>query len=105
MVNFLIFLFSLLSLFSLFIQFQIKGIGASTARMFSQEGATVVIVDRDSENAHKVLSEIIAAGGKGVVITADVSKEVDMEEVFKKVDETYHKLDILVANAGFFSFF
>ncbi len=82
----------------------LKGIGAATAHMFANEGAIVVIVDRNTESAAKVLSEIEEKGGKGLVIPADVSKEIDMKEVFKKVDEVYHKLDILVSNAGSLSY-
>lgn len=56
------------------------------------------------ENADKVVSEIVEAGGKAVAIGADVSNEREIAELFAKTKETYGKVDILVNNAGIYAF-
>jgi NAD(P)-dependent dehydrogenase (short-subunit alcohol dehydrogenase family) len=76
-----------------------RGIGAETAKLFGKEGATVIInYCSHEENARAVLKEI---GGNGAVIKADVSKEKEIESMFKKIKEKYGRLDMLVNNAGY----
>ncbi len=62
-----------------------SGIGAHSARLFAEEGATVVCVDRDHHGANSVANEITAAGGRAKALTADVSSE---EEVRAMIDDT-----------------
>jgi 3-oxoacyl-[acyl-carrier protein] reductase len=82
-----------------------KGIGAAIARQLAAEGASVVVNYYTSkEGADKVVSEIIAGGGKAVAVQADVSNERQIDEMFAKTKETYGKLDILVNNAGVYAF-
>lgn len=82
-----------------------KGIGAAIAKQLAAAGASVVVNYHTSkEGADKVVSEIIAGGGKAVAVQADVSNERQIDEMFAKTKETYGKLDILVNNAGVYAF-
>jgi NAD(P)-dependent dehydrogenase (short-subunit alcohol dehydrogenase family) len=64
------------------------GIGAETARLFADEGATVVGVDLD-EGAEGELS-----------LQADVSDEGQVRDVYSRAREEYGHVDVLFHNAG-----
>ena len=82
-----------------------KGIGASIAKYFAAEGASVVVNYASSkEGADRVVKEISSTGGKAVAVQADVSKEKDIERLFAETKKAYGRLDILVNNAGVYEF-
>ena len=82
-----------------------KGIGAATAKCLAAEGASVVVNYHTSkEGADQVVAAIIAAGGKAIAVSADVSDEAQIAELFKKTKDEYGHLDILVNNAGVYAF-
>jgi NAD(P)-dependent dehydrogenase (short-subunit alcohol dehydrogenase family) len=65
-----------------------SGIGAETARLFAEEGATVVGVDLDP-------------GAEGeVAIQADVTDEEQVREVYARAREELGHIDVLFNNAG-----
>jgi len=76
------------------------GIGSVTAKLFAQEGATVILSDISEKNCKKVLSEIEAKGGKADMVLADVIKEQDIINMFVFVQNKYRRLDILANIAG-----
>jgi NAD(P)-dependent dehydrogenase (short-subunit alcohol dehydrogenase family) len=45
-----------------------KGIGSGIAKVFSEEGATVVVVDWDEEAGKKTAEEIRQSGGKALFV-------------------------------------
>ena len=75
-------------------------IGACTALRFAEEGAFVVLSDINENGCEKALQEVIAEGGKGAMITADVTKEADIVKMFNNVKQHYGRLDILANIAG-----
>ncbi len=78
-----------------------SGIGAGVAKAMATEGATVVVNYASSpEKADKVLADIQAAGGNGVTFKADVSKEDEVQAMFRDTISRFGTVDILVANAG-----
>ncbi len=77
-----------------------NGIGAATSILFAQKGAKVVLVDVDTEKLKKVLDQILAIGGTGVMKKTDVAIEDDIEELVSFTLDTYSKIDILCNNAG-----
>ena len=79
-----------------------KGIGASIAKHFAAEGAKVVVNYASSkEAAERVVSEITGNGGIAISVQADVSKEADVNRLFKETKSAFGKMDILVNNAVF----
>jgi meso-butanediol dehydrogenase/(S,S)-butanediol dehydrogenase/diacetyl reductase len=74
-----------------------SGIGLATSQRFLDEGARVVIFDWDEESLEKVLSENPRLSGG---INVDVSKQKEVEDAFKRTDEIFGGIDILIANAG-----
>lgn len=82
-----------------------KGIGASIAKHFAQEGAVIVVNYVSSkQGADKVVSEIISKGGKAIAVQADVSKPAEIDRLFAETKKVFGKLDILVNNAGIYEF-
>jgi len=77
-----------------------SGMGEATAKLFSKEGAKVVVADIDTVKGQQVVKEIKDAGGDAIFIEADVSKVSDMEKMVKTTVETYGKLNILYNHAG-----
>jgi glucose 1-dehydrogenase len=78
-----------------------SGIGQSIAIRFASEGATVVVDYRNHiEQAQDTKTKAEAAGGKAILVQADVSIFTDTQNL---VDQAYKQLgrcDILVNNAG-----
>ncbi|MCJ8305597.1 MAG: SDR family oxidoreductase [Nitrosopumilus sp.] len=75
-----------------------RGIGFATAKILSENGATVVITAKNSERLKKSTLEIPNSIG----IVADIRNKVDVKNVINKIIEKFGKLDILVNNAGIF---
>jgi glucose 1-dehydrogenase len=78
-----------------------SGIGAAIALAFVQEGAAVVVnYSRQEDAAQKVLQQIESAGGKGLVVGADVSDPKEVEAMVQQAVGAFGRLDIMVNNAG-----
>jgi 3-oxoacyl-[acyl-carrier protein] reductase len=78
-----------------------RGIGAAAAKLFAAQGASVVVSDLDEAPAQAVAQEIIAAGGKAVAVSGDVTLEETNNNLIKTAVSTFGGLDILVPCAGF----
>lgn len=78
-----------------------SGIGKATAILFAREGADITIVylneDKDAKDTKKAIEK---EGQKCLLIKADISKEINCKKVIDKTLETFHKIDILINNAG-----
>jgi len=82
-----------------------KGIGAAIARLYAAEGAAVVVNYSSSKaGAEQVVAEITAGGGKAIAVQGDVSRQADIEKLFRETIAAYGKVDILVNNAGIYEF-
>ncbi len=60
-----------------------SGMGKEIARLFAQEGASVVAIARRKEMLQDVIDEITVKGGKAVAVTGDVTKEEDVRNAVK----------------------
>jgi 3-oxoacyl-[acyl-carrier protein] reductase len=82
-----------------------KGIGAAIARRLAGAGAAVAVnYASDKAGADRVVSEILAKGGKAVAIQASVAKGSDVKRLFAETKSSLGSPSILVNNAGVFSF-
>ena len=82
-----------------------KGIGASIAKRFAAEGASVVVNYGSSKaGADKVVSEITANGGKAVAVQANVAQKSEVDRLFTETKKIFGALNILVNNAGIYEF-
>ena len=76
------------------------GMGAEEARLFTSEGASVVISDVLEKEGQQVEAELVSSGGNATFVHADVTSEGDWERTVRAAVSRYGKLDILVNNAG-----
>ena len=74
-----------------------RGIGAGIAARFAEEGAKVVIADREAD-----IGAATAAKLGGHFIGIDVSEKADAERAVAAALERHGRLDILVQNAGIY---
>jgi glucose 1-dehydrogenase len=78
-----------------------SGIGQAVAVGLARAGADVIVNYVTNEPAaQQVVAAIEAEGVKGMAIEADVSKETEVESMFKTALDAFGTLDILVSNAG-----
>ena len=78
-----------------------SGIGAEVAKALAAAGAKVVVnYVSGKEQADRVVEEIRAAGGEAMAIFADVSKEDQVEAMFREMLAAWGSIDVLVNNAG-----
>lgn len=78
-----------------------SGIGLAVAKALAANGAAVVVnYVGHVEAAQAVVTAIEAAGGKALAIKADVSKEDEVQAMFRQTIEHFGTVHIVVANAG-----
>lgn len=77
-----------------------SGIGKGIALRFAEEGAHVVVNDRNLMAAESVSEKIESMGCKAVPFEADVSRFDEVERLFAEAKDVFGKVDILVSNAG-----
>ena len=76
-----------------------SGIGYATAKLFAEEGASVIITGRDQATLDIAAAEI---GAGTTAFKSDVARMDDLDELFTKIEQQFGGLDILFANAGVF---
>src|SRR5437870_844295 len=77
-----------------------RGIGRAIARLFAQEGASVVVHGTDATRAGAVVAEIAQAGGRAAACLGDVADETLGARLTDFAVEKFGSVDILVSNAG-----
>lgn len=74
-----------------------SGIGAATVQRFLEEGARVVVIDRDETGGPALQKR---HPDLAAVINADVSDAEAVDSAFKKIDEFLGGVDVTINNAG-----
>jgi NAD(P)-dependent dehydrogenase (short-subunit alcohol dehydrogenase family) len=74
-----------------------SGIGLSTAQMFVEEGAHVLIFGRRQQELDKAAALI---GRNVTAVQGDASKIEDLERLFSRVQSEKDQLDVMMALAG-----
>jgi rhamnulose-1-phosphate aldolase/alcohol dehydrogenase len=79
-----------------------SGIGRAIARRLAEEGAHVVVADRNREGATQVADELIRVHGerRGLATAMDVTDEAAVRGGFEQAVLAFGGLDIVVSNAG-----
>jgi len=77
-----------------------RGIGRAIVESLAASGASVVIVGRNQADCDRVATEIAAAGGEIMAVSADVTRIADLERLMTETENAFGHIDILVNNAG-----
>lgn len=78
-----------------------RGIGAQMTRAFAKEGYRVIINYRRSDKEASLLAEELKKNGTDILLVkADVSKPVQVQEMFEKIRQYCNGVSVLVNNAG-----
>jgi 3-oxoacyl-[acyl-carrier protein] reductase len=76
------------------------GIGRATAARFAQEGATVVIGDRDGAAVRSTVEALVAEGLTIHGYELDVTDRAQIGQVTAQIANRFGRIDVLVNNAG-----
>lgn len=78
------------------------GIGRATCELFAEEGAAVVIAERDAQTGRAVAEHIQSKGGQALFVQTDVSDEASIQHMVAEAVRVFGRLNILVNNAAVF---
>lgn len=79
-----------------------SGMGRATAYLFADEGARVLVVDRNPASVLQVVGEIESVHGAGTAmgVSGDVSLAHNRHEIVRVIVDAWGGVDVLVNNAG-----
>lgn len=78
-----------------------SGIGRAMALEFAKHGASLAVSARRIDELNKLVVEIENSGGKAKAFFCDIMDENSIIHCVNQIVETFGKLDVAVANAGF----
>ena len=76
------------------------GLGAAICRRAAQDGYHVVVGGRTPTKIEAISNEVRLAGGTAIPIKVDVTDEVQVVDLFNKVDSMTGALNFVSYNAG-----
>jgi NAD(P)-dependent dehydrogenase (short-subunit alcohol dehydrogenase family) len=77
-----------------------KGLGRALAIAFAKEGARLAICARTTEEILKVKTEVESLGGEVLAVSADISRQRDVERFVAMTEEAYGRIHVLINNAS-----
>jgi NAD(P)-dependent dehydrogenase (short-subunit alcohol dehydrogenase family) len=78
-----------------------RGIGAAVARVAARQGYAVCVnYSSSAAGADEVVAAIRRDGGKAIALQANISRQAEVEKLFRDVDGELGKVTVLVNNAG-----
>jgi len=78
-----------------------SGIRAALAREFARQGAAVALTARRTDRLEQLAVELMREGRRALALTADVTRDGDLESAAKTTRDALGAIDVVVANAGF----
>ncbi|MFF7162119.1 SDR family NAD(P)-dependent oxidoreductase [Streptomyces sp. NPDC008086] len=77
-----------------------RGIGAATARRLAEEGARVLVTDRDGREAERTAARLRGHGLVAEALACDVADRASVEAAVAHAVDTFGSLDVLVNSAA-----
>ena len=76
------------------------GIGRAIALRYAREGARVVVAEINEAKGRATAGQIVAAGGRALLVVADVRKSSEHARLIDCILAEYGRLDVACNNAG-----
>ena len=77
-----------------------SGLGEATARLLSEQGATVVLGARRADRLQSLAKDIEARGGRALAVATDVTQPEQVKALVDSAVRTYGRIDVMINNAG-----
>jgi NAD(P)-dependent dehydrogenase (short-subunit alcohol dehydrogenase family) len=77
-----------------------SGLGRTIAEAFGGAGAKLVIAGLEDEAVRQAAAQMQAAGRQVLGVQADITRQEDVERLFREALARFGRLDVLVNNAG-----
>ncbi|MDQ3044500.1 MAG: glucose 1-dehydrogenase [Chloroflexota bacterium] len=77
-----------------------SGIGRATSLRFAQEGAAVLVADRNLAGAEEAVGLITGSGGRAIAVEVDVADGAAVARMTAAAEAAFGQVDVLVNNAG-----
>jgi 3-oxoacyl-[acyl-carrier protein] reductase len=79
-----------------------RGVGLGIATVLREEGADVVLADRDERGARLAATQLSSSGEHAIGLGVDVTAQSDMARMAAEAVGRFGRIDILAANAGIY---
>jgi NAD(P)-dependent dehydrogenase (short-subunit alcohol dehydrogenase family) len=76
------------------------GMGSSSARLFAQEGAAVLVAARHEDQGDALVKEITAAGGRAIYVHLETTDYDEWDKVVAKAESEFGGLHVLMNVVG-----
>lgn len=77
-----------------------SGLGEATARLLSEQGASVVLGARRADRLKALADELSWRGGKALAVVTDVADRKQVQALVDAAVEAYGRVDVMINNAG-----
>lgn len=77
-----------------------SGIGKAIADRFANEGALVIIADKNEDAIGPAVEDIKSRGGAAAGVQVDVTRRDQVQQAMSRIAEDHGRIDILINNAG-----
>ncbi|MGO4124505.1 SDR family oxidoreductase [Inquilinus sp. YAF38] len=77
-----------------------SGLGEATARLLSEQGATVVLGARRADRLKVLADELTWRGGKALAVATDVADRAQVQGLVDAAVQGYGRVDVIINNAG-----
>lgn len=76
------------------------GIGRTLAKAYAEQGATVVLIDKDERGLQQTRDLLVNSGYEPFTYKLDLSQPDEIESVMKEIKASLGRVNILINNAG-----
>jgi NADP-dependent 3-hydroxy acid dehydrogenase YdfG len=77
-----------------------SGLGEATARLLSEQGATVVLGARRADRIEALAAELNGNGGRALAVATDVTDRGQVKALVDAAAQAYGRVDVMINNAG-----